>query len=191
MGGGSLSDRQLKEFDEYLNNAGAPRPATDSAAGSASQPAQSAQTPQPTDPITSTPPVSQPEPTIDAPESEPEDEPVTPRPAPAPAPRPAPAPAPEPEPESEPEPEEVPEPEATPTDAYESYLDDIIVLHEQKAGDIIDLLDKIDAKSHKDIVADLVDEMQYQKGVIRREQEQADNLKQLLKLAADATKEPS
>jgi hypothetical protein len=113
----------------------------------------------------------------------PDDDEEVEEPAPAPSP---PPPAPEPEP-AEPEPE--PEPIAQPQSAYESYLDDIITLHEQKADDILDLLDRIDAKSHKDIVADLVDEMQYQKGVIRRERDQSDNLKQLLKLAADATKE--
>jgi len=69
-----------------------------------------------------------------------------------------------------------------------NYLDKIIELHTQKADDIIKLLDKIDAKAHKDIVADLVDEMQYQKGVVKREKEQLNRLKQLFAQAAEAAK---
>jgi outer membrane biosynthesis protein TonB len=161
MGGGNLSDQQLKEFDEYLSNSGVKQPAADDATDDvADQPAQPAPPP---------PPASRPAP-VPAPAPEPEVEEEEPEPAPAPALEPEPAPV------------------SPPPVDDESYLDDIITLHEQKADDILDLLDKIDAKSHKDIVADLVDEMQYQKGVIRREQEQADNLKQLFRLAADATK---
>ena len=148
MGGGNLSDQQLKEFDEYLSNSGVKQPTNDEPANKPAQPA-----------------------------------------APAPEPKPAPKPMPAPEPAQEPV-EEAPAPMPAPQAPInnDSYLDDIITLHERKADDILDLLDKIDAKSHKDIVADLVDEMQYQRSIIRREQEQADNLKQLFKLAADATK---
>ncbi|MDR2523930.1 MAG: hypothetical protein LBC95_00060 [Candidatus Nomurabacteria bacterium] len=127
MGGGSLSDDQLKEFDAYLN----------SNDNSVSAPAPQA------------PPVSDPEP-VAAPE---------PPAAPAPAPR-----------------------------VSDDYLDQIVSLHEKKAEAIIGLLDKIDAKSHKDIVADLVDEMQYQKGVVKREREQSGNLKKLFSLANEASK---
>jgi len=65
---------------------------------------------------------------------------------------------------------------------------DIIRLHKEKVAVILGLLDKIDAKAHKDIVADLVDEMQYQKGIIKREREQAGNLKKLIALADEAAK---
>ena len=68
------------------------------------------------------------------------------------------------------------------------YLNKIIELHSKKAYDILELLDKIDAKSHKDIVADLVDEMQYQKSVVKREKDQLGKLKQLFAQAAEATK---
>ena len=68
------------------------------------------------------------------------------------------------------------------------YLNKIVDLHSQKADDIMGLLDKIDAKAHKDIVADLVDEMQYQKGIVKRETEQLDKLKQLFAQAAEAAK---
>lgn len=145
MGGGNLSDQQLKEFDEYLSNSGVKQQDNST-------------------------PVEKPVQT------------TTPTPAPTPAPAPV--------EETVEETTVVAEPEPKPASApiADSYLDDIISLHERKADDILDLLDKIDAKSHKDIVADLVDEMQYQRSIIRREQEQADNLKQLFKLAADATK---
>ncbi|MDR3125692.1 MAG: hypothetical protein LBU20_01290 [Candidatus Nomurabacteria bacterium] len=180
MGGGSLSNQQLKEFDEYLSNSGVPQQRDDDA----DQPAQQPKAPAPPPTRPTPPPAPKPIPApAPAPDPEPEEEEE-----PVPAPAPAPVREPEPEPESEPEPEPVAAPATPSSGAYESYLDDIITLHEQKADDILDLLEKIDAQSHKDIVADLVDEMQYQRGVIRREQEQADNLKQLLKLAADATK---
>lgn len=68
------------------------------------------------------------------------------------------------------------------------YLDKIVDLHNRKAKDIMDLLDKIDAKAHKDVVADLVDEMQYQKGVAKREADQLGQLKQLFAQALEATK---
>jgi hypothetical protein len=67
-------------------------------------------------------------------------------------------------------------------------FDSIVKLHKEKVNVILDLLDKIDAKSHKDIVADLVDEMQYQKSIIKREQEQGANLKKLITLANEAAK---
>jgi Predicted membrane protein len=152
MGGGNLSDQQLKEFDEYLSNSGVKQQADDTVVVDEPAQPEAPVTPEPT-------PAPAPDPVVQEPEAAPV---VAPEPAPAPV-------------------------TQTPV-VEESYLDDIILLHEQKADDILDLLDKIDAKSHKDIVAELVDEMQYQKGVIRREQEQADNLKQLFKLAADATK---
>ena len=69
-----------------------------------------------------------------------------------------------------------------------NYLNKIVELHSRKADEIMELLDKIDAKSHKDIVADLVDEMQYQKGIVKRETEQLDKLKQLFAQAAEAGK---
>ena len=69
-----------------------------------------------------------------------------------------------------------------------SYLEEIVDMHGRKADDIMKLLDKIDAKAHKDIVADLVDEMQYQKGVMKRETEQLGKLKQLFTQAAEAIK---
>ena len=67
-------------------------------------------------------------------------------------------------------------------------IDAIPRLHKNKLNMILGLLNKIDAKSHKDIVADLVDEMQYQRSVIRREEQQADNLKKLISLAREASK---
>jgi len=148
MGGGNLSDQQLKEFDEYLSNSGVKQTPENKPMADTTQPTMPAPKPEPA-------PVSEPEP----------------KPAPKPINEEVPA---------------APKPESMP--AEDSYLDDIISLHEKKANDILDLLDKIDAKGHKDIVAELVDEMQYQRGIIRREQEQAQNLKQLFKLAADATK---
>jgi outer membrane biosynthesis protein TonB len=189
MGGGSLSDQQLKEFDEYLSNSGVSQPAADDAGVAPVRPdppAPAPSSPRPAPPIQRPIPSPTPPP-VPAPAPDPDPDPEDESEEQSPPPAPAPVSAPEPEVESEPEVDYAPEPTAS-SDGYESYLDDIITLHEQKADDILDLLDKIDAKSHKDIVADLVDEMQYQKGVIRREQEQADNLKQLLKLAADATK---
>jgi hypothetical protein len=113
MGGGNLSDQQLKEFDEYLSGSGDSQPV-----------------------------VSKPEPKFDAPKPS----------------------------------------------ASTDYIDDIIKLHDKKVSGILGLLDKIDAKTHKDIVADLVDEMQYQKSIIKREKEQAENLKKLFSLADDASK---
>jgi len=93
------------------------------------------------------------------------------------------------------EPESLPEPEQKIVNddkeikkVDSDYLNKIIELHSQKADDIMNLLDKIDAKSHKDIVADLVDEMQYQKGVVKREKDQLEKLKQLFAQAAEATK---
>lgn len=67
-------------------------------------------------------------------------------------------------------------------------LDKIIALHKEKVDMILDLLDKIDAKAHKEIVADLVDEMQYQKSIVKREENQLGNLKKLIALADEATK---
>jgi restriction endonuclease Mrr len=67
-------------------------------------------------------------------------------------------------------------------------LDKIVDLHKKKVKLILDLLDKIDAKAHKDIVADLVDEMQYQKSIVKREEEQAGSLRKLIALADEATK---
>ena len=181
MGGGSLSDQQLKEFDEYLSNSGVKQPAAqDEVTDEVEQPEPA---PAPTlEPV----PEVEPEAPIVQPAPEPTPEPII---KPTPTPTPVPEPVPEVEPEAlAPAPEPIQELEPEAPIVEESYLDDIIALHEQKSYDILDLLDKIDAKSHKDIVADLVDEMQYQKGVIRREREQADNLKQLFKLAADAAK---
>ncbi|GHU08729.1 hypothetical protein FACS189431_5540 [Alphaproteobacteria bacterium] len=66
-------------------------------------------------------------------------------------------------------------------------LDKIVDLHKKKVKLILDLLDKIDARAHKDIVADLVDEMQYQKSIVKREEEQAGSLKKLIALASEAT----
>lgn len=67
-------------------------------------------------------------------------------------------------------------------------IDEIANLHEKKVDLILSLLYKIDAKSHKDIVADLVDEMQYERSVVKREKDQAENLKKLVKLANEAAK---
>jgi len=67
-------------------------------------------------------------------------------------------------------------------------LDDIVRAHERKIDIIMGLLDKVDAKAHKDIVADLVDEMQYQKSIVKREKEQGANLKRLISLANEAVK---
>ena len=67
-------------------------------------------------------------------------------------------------------------------------LDKIVELHEKKVDLILSLLYKIDAKSHKDIVADLVDEMQYERSVIKREKDQASDLKKLVELANEAAK---
>lgn len=67
-------------------------------------------------------------------------------------------------------------------------MDQLVKLHKEKVAVILGLLDKIDAKSHKDIVADLVDEMQYQKSIIKREEEQGANLRKLITLANEATK---
>jgi hypothetical protein len=66
-------------------------------------------------------------------------------------------------------------------------VDEIVKLHDAKVGQILDLLDQIDAKAHQEIVASLVDEMQYQKAIIRREQDNAEAFKKLLKLAAQAS----
>jgi hypothetical protein len=119
MGGGSLSDQQLKEFDEYLSGAGSSQPSA-------------------------------------------------------------------PKPESKPEVK--PEPVVQKTHVDDDYIDEIPKLHQKKVDGIYELLDKIDAKTHKDIVADLVDELQYQKGVIKREKDQAEDLKKLFSLAAEAGK---
>lgn len=140
MTGGSLSDQQLKEFDEYLSGV--------NNTGSASAPAPKA--PQP--PLPPEPP-----------------KPFAPEPAPAPTPMPEP-----------PKPAQ-PAPNA-------GFVDNIINLHQQKVDTILNLLDKIDAKTHKDIVADLVDEMQYQKSVIKREKASAADIKKLIELAEQASK---
>ena len=93
------------------------------------------------------------------------------------------------------EPMELPKPEQKIIDdevkiekADTDYLNKIVELHTKKADDIMELLDRIDAKGHKDIVADLVDEMQYQKGVVKREKDQLDRLKQLFAQAQEAAK---
>jgi hypothetical protein len=130
--GGSLSDQQLKEFDEYLSGAGS----TD--------------------------------------KSEPM---ATPKPAP------------EKKPEARQQPQPQPEP-ATPPKAIEStdYIDEIPKLHQKKIDGILELLKKIDAKAHTEIVADLVEEMQYQNSVLEREKASATDLKKLFQLAEEARK---
>lgn len=147
MAGGSLSDQQLKEFDDYLSGV--------NSTGSASSPV----------------------------------------PEPIPEPKPEPAPLPPIEPpkpfvsEPKPEPTVAPEPvKPVQTSQSTGFVDDIIKLHQQKIDTILDLLDKIDAKTHKDIVAELVDEMQYQKGVVKREKASAADIKKLIELAEQATK---
>ncbi|MDR1197309.1 MAG: hypothetical protein LBL08_03520 [Candidatus Nomurabacteria bacterium] len=126
--GGSLSDQQLKEFDEYLSGVGPDK-------------------------------------------SEPEA-------------------APKPVEEEKPEPKPMPAPEKQPvkSSGNADYIDEIIDLHQKKVDGILDLLSKIDAKTHKDIVADLVEEMQYQNSVLDREKSQAGDLKQLFQLAKEARK---
>ena len=135
MSGGSLSDQQLKEFDDYLSGV--------NNSGGASAPA-----PAPVDP---------------------------PRPSMSPKPEPKPFAAPKPAPEA---------PKPAPK---MDVVDEIMRVHQQKVDTILDLLDKIDAKTHKDIVADLVDEMQYQKGIIKREKAGAADMKKLIELASEAT----
>ena len=129
--GGSLSDQQLKEFDEYLSKIGEGNSAN-----------------------------------VDF---------KTPAPAAAP-PKPAPVPA-----------ESVVE-TAQDIPGTGIVVDEIVKLHDAKVGQILNLLDQIDAKTHQEIVANLVDEMQYQKAVIRREQDNAEAFKKLLELAAQASK---
>jgi|GEM_PF-3555282 len=85
-----------------------------------------------------------------------------------------------------PEPKEEPAPPKPSTNL--NFVDEIINLHQQKVDTILGLLDKIDARSHKDIVADLVDEMQYQKQVIKREKASSDDIKKLMELADQASK---
>lgn len=142
MSGGSLSDQQLKEFDEYLSGV--------SSTGSASSP--------------------------------------EPAPAPAPAPEPALPPVEPPKPVVAEPPKPAPAPEPAKSTANVDFVDEIINLHQKKVDTILDLLDKIDAKTHKDIVAELVDEMQYQKGIIKREKANAADIKKLIELAEAATK---
>ena len=112
----------------------------------------------------------------------------------APAPDPLPLPPEPPKPVEPPEPPKpfVPEPKEDPAPPKLStslnFVDEIISLHQQKVDTILGLLDKIDARSHKDIVADLVDEMQYQKQVIKREKASSDDIKKLMELADQASK---
>lgn len=141
MVGGSLSDQQLKEFDDYLSG-------VDSTGNSSG-----ANAPEPKEPPKApTPPAYKPEP-----------KPFVPEPKP------------------------IPEPPKAPT-VDTSFVDDIERLHQKKVDTILGLLDKIDAKTHKDIVADLVDEMQYQKSVIKRERASAADIKKLIELAEQASK---
>ena len=70
----------------------------------------------------------------------------------------------------------------------DDYLDEIVKLHNRKANDILTLLDKINARDNKDLVADLVDEMQYQNGVVKREKDQLNKLRNLFEQAANAAK---
>ena len=138
MVGGSLSDQQLKEFDDYLSG-------VSSSGGSTSAPA-----PEPR-------PIPEPQ--------KPVAKPFVPEPKPAPEPQ-----------------------KPAFSGVNSNFVDNIVQLHQEKVDTILGLLDKIDAKAHKDIVADLVDEMQYQKSVIKREKASAADIKKLIELAEEATR---